>query len=137
MKKFISFYGEATLVLVLYLAFYLTRKGYLPDAVYITMAVAGIAWYGLVKVYLRIVDTDSSHKVLYTVGSLVMGGLIFLSLAGLYMDHTQFLRTAARVLFYGNILLMLYGFFKAVEGHDYIAQLAMIFFANAIVDKLG
>lgn len=137
MKKIISFYGEAALILLLYLAFYLTRKGYLADAAYIAFAVAGIAWYVPVKIYLRIVDTDSSHKALYAIGSLVMGGLIFFSLAGLYMDHTEFLRIAARVFFYGNIILMLYGFFKAVEGHDYIAQLAMIFFANAIIDKLG
>lgn len=137
MKRIITIYGEGIAVLLLYLAFYLARKGYVPDVVYISLAAAGMLWFVLVKIYLRIVNTESTHKVLYAVSSIVMAGLIALSVAGLYLDHTELLRNAARVLFYLNIVLMLYGFFKAVEGQDYIGQLAMVFFGNAVIDKLG
>ena len=137
MKRIITIYGEGIAVLLLYLAFYLARKGYVPDVVYISLAATGMLWFVPVKIYLRIVNTESTHKVLYAVSSVIMAGLIALSVAGLYLDHTELLRNAARVLFYLNIVLMLYGFFKAVEGQDYIGQLAMVFFGNAIIDKLG
>lgn len=126
---------EAVMVLLLLLAFYLSMKMYIPHLAYYITAGAGALYFVPFKTIKRFY-MDSPHKILYAVSSLVIAALIVLSMLRMYMGGLNEIRTATQVLFYVNIAVMLYCFLKAVEGRDYLAHFAMIFFTAYLLNRL-
>ena len=134
MKNALKHSFEVVLVLVLFLAFYLVMKGHIVHLAYYITGIAGVLYFVPYKIYRRMY-MDTPHKKLYAVSSLVIAAIITISLLRVYMGGQDDLKTIAQVLFYVNIAVMLYCFLKAVEGRDYLAHFAMIFFTQYIINR--
>lgn len=125
---------EPLIILVLYLLFYLTVKGHLIHTVYYVAATLGALYFVPLKAYNRVYN-DSPHKKLYVISAVLVFIIIVLSAVRIYTGRNADLKTVARVLFYLNIVVMLYSFFKAVEGRDYVVHFALLFLTNEMIDR--
>ena len=135
MKNTLKYSYEVFIVLFLLAAFYIAMKTIIPPIAYYIVAGAGAAYFLLYKIAKRMY-MDTSHKVLYVISSLIIAALIGMSVLRLYFGGWTEIRIATQTLFYINIAIMIYCFLKAVEGRDYLAHFAMIFFTAYLLTRL-
>lgn len=135
MKNILRYSTEVIIILFLLLAFYVAMKTIIAPAAYYIIASAGAGYFLIYKIARRMY-LDTTHKVLSVLSSLVITALIGMSVMRLAVGGWAEIRLATQILFYVNIAVMLYCFLKAVEGRDYLAHFAMIFFTAYLLTRL-
>lgn len=135
MKNILKYSYEIFIVLFLLAAFYIAMKTIIPPLAYYAIAGAGAAYFLIYKIARRMY-MDTSHKALYVVSSVIIAALIGMSILRLSLGGWKEIRIATQTLFYINIAIMIYCFLKAVEGRDYLAHFAMIFFTAYLLTRL-